>query len=108
MPSTETVQRRASHPYVARKRGLCGGKPAIRGTRIKVSQIAIEYEQMGMTPDEIIQAYPHLTLSEVHDALSYYYENIEAINEDISKDEEYVVHLRARTRSALRATSGQA
>ena len=38
---------------------------------------------MGMTPDQIVDAHPHLRLPQVHDALSYYYENIEEINADI-------------------------
>jgi uncharacterized protein (DUF433 family) len=64
------------HPYISRKKGTCGGKPIIAGTRIKVEQVAIVYERMGWTADQIIQAHPHLSLAEVHDALSYYYENI--------------------------------
>ncbi len=31
------------------------------GGRIRVSQIAIEHEQLGMTPEEIQEAHPHLT-----------------------------------------------
>jgi len=30
---------------------------------------------MGMLPEDIILALPHLNLSQVHDALSYYYEH---------------------------------
>jgi len=97
MSSTQATQRRARHPYVARKRGTCGGKPVIKGTRIKIAQVAIEYDRMGMTPDEIIQAHPHLTLAQVHDALSYYYENAPEINEDIRADEEFIAQLREQT-----------
>jgi len=88
MSSAQATQRRARHPYVARKKGTCGGKPVIKGTRIKIAQVAIEYDRMAMSPDEIIQAHPHLTLAQVHDALSYYYENAQEINEDIRADRE--------------------
>ena len=85
-----TATKKIKHPYITRKNGTCGGKPIIEGTRIKASQIAIEYERMGMTPDEIIQAHPHLTLAQIHDALSYYYENIDEINDDIRSEEQFI------------------
>lgn len=82
------------HPYITRRQDVCGGKPIIAETRIKVAQIAIEFEHMGWTPDEIIQAHPHLTLAQVHDALSYYYENAEEINGEIRESELMVEELR--------------
>jgi len=106
MSSTQATPRRARHPYVARKKGTCGGKPVIKGTRIKIAQVAIEYDRMGMTPDEIIQAHPHLTLAQVHDALSYYYENAQEINEDIRADEEFIGQLREQTRPTLKDERG--
>jgi uncharacterized protein (DUF433 family) len=72
MVARQPMGRRTKHPYVTRKKGICGGKPVIAGTRIKVEQIVIEYERLGWSPDEIIQAHPHLTLPEIHDALSFY------------------------------------
>ena len=85
-----TTAYKLKHPYITCKKGICGGKPIIEGTRIKVAQIAIEYERMGMTPDNIVGAHPHLRLPQVHDALSYYYENIEEINADIRAGERFV------------------
>ncbi|MBX3059524.1 MAG: DUF433 domain-containing protein [Anaerolineae bacterium] len=81
------------HPYVERKPGVGGGKPVIVGTRIKVTQVAIEYERLGWTADQIIDAHPHLTLAQVHDALSYYYENQAALDADILADEQTVAEL---------------
>lgn len=87
-------RRTVKHPYITRKKGVCGGKPVIKGTRIKVEQIVVEYERLGWTPDEIIQAHPHLTLPQIHDALSYYYENAVEINADIKESEQWVERLR--------------
>jgi len=84
--TTTTTKPRTRHAYITRKKGTCGGKPIIAGTRIKVSQIAIEYERMGMTPDEIVEAHPHLTLPQIHDALSYYYENVREIDREIAEE----------------------
>jgi uncharacterized protein (DUF433 family) len=59
--------------------GTCGGRPRIDGHRITVEDVATWHERMGMSPDEIVSAYPTLTLSDVHAALAYDFENREAI-----------------------------
>lgn len=87
-------KREMKHPYIARQKGVCGGKPVIKGTRIRVAQVAIEYERLGWSPDEIVRAHPHLTLAQVHDALSYYYENIDEMNAEIIRDEQVVEELK--------------
>ncbi len=91
-----TSSRRNRHPYVERKRGVGGGKPVLAGTRIKVAQVAIEYERLGWTPDQIVDAHPQLKLDQVHDALSYYYENQLALDADIAADEQFVSELGAQ------------
>lgn len=63
------------HPYITVDRKIRGGEPIIAGTGIRVLDIAVRYEIMGMSPEDIIVALPHLNLSQVHDALSYYYEH---------------------------------
>lgn len=60
------------HDSIAATPGVCGGRARIAGTRMRVSQIASEHEHLGMTPDEIVAAHPHLTLAGVHAALAYY------------------------------------
>jgi uncharacterized protein (DUF433 family) len=59
--------------------GVCGGRPRIEGHRIQVEDVAIWHERMGMSPDQIVSEYPSITLSDVHGALAYYYENRERI-----------------------------
>src|SRR3954453_21914777 len=67
--------------------GTCGGRPRIDGHRITVEDVAIWHERQGMSPDEIASAYPSLTLSDVHAALAYYYENRDRIDADILEGE---------------------
>lgn len=55
--------------------GTCGGKPHIAGHRIKVQDIAIWYEEMNLSPHDIVKRYPTITLADVHAALAYYYDN---------------------------------
>ncbi|MBI3762982.1 MAG: DUF433 domain-containing protein [Chloroflexi bacterium] len=94
--------RRIRHPYVEQKRGVCGGKPVIVGTRIKITQIAIEYERLGWSPDQIVDAHPHVTLAQVHDALSYFYENQKSLTAEIVAEERFVARLRRQYSSKVR------
>lgn len=77
-------------------------RPVISGTDIKVSQIASEFEHLGMTPDQIIEAHPHLTLADVHAALGYFYDHPEAIRSDWAESKALIADLRARYPGRLR------
>jgi uncharacterized protein (DUF433 family) len=76
--------------------GICGGRPRIDGHRITVEDVAIWHERMGMSPDEIVSAYPTITLSDVHAALAYYYENRERIDAEIEAGRKFVEEMRAK------------
>ena len=82
--------------------GVCGGKPRIAGHRIKVQDIAIWHERMGMSPDEIVSNYPSITLSDVYAALAYYHDHLEEIRLQIKEDEEYAQELQAKTPSLVK------
>ena len=49
---------------------ICFGKPCIRGTRIWVS-LLLDLLASGMTVDEVLQEYPHLTRDDVFAAIAY-------------------------------------
>lgn len=70
-----TMVKQIKHPYIISNKKIRGGEPVIAKTGIRVLDIAVRYELMGMSPEDIILALPHLTLPQVHDALSYYYEH---------------------------------
>jgi uncharacterized protein (DUF433 family) len=82
--------------YVAIKPGYCGGKPHIAGHRIKVQQIVVWHERMGMTPEEIVATYPTLTLPAVYAALAYYHGHRAEIDADIEADERFVAQMKAQ------------
>ena len=63
------------HPYITADKKIRSGEPVISGTSIRVLDVAIRYEVMGMSPEDIMLSFPHLNLSQIHDALSYYYEH---------------------------------
>jgi uncharacterized protein (DUF433 family) len=80
---------------------VCGGKPRIAGHRIKVQDIAIWHEKMGMSPDEIVSSYPSINLSDVYAALAYYHDHLEEIRQQIQEDAEYVQELQTKTTSLV-------
>ena len=83
------------HPYVVSKEDIAGNKAIIAGTRTTVSTL-IAYYKLGYSPEDLAREFPHLTLSQIHDALSYYYEHRELIDREI--DEESEDNLRALVR----------
>ena len=83
-----------SHPYIVINKDVCGGSPIIEGTRTRVIDIAIEYELLGRSADEIIRSHPHVSLYQIHDALSYYYENRDELDQKIKKDPEFITLLK--------------
>ena len=71
------------------------GKPCIAGTGIRVWDIYVLHERQGRTPDEIVAAYPHLTLADVHAALAYYWDNKDIIEQQMKEADEFVEQLKA-------------
>jgi len=97
MPNAKTGARNGNaHPYVEQRPDIANGKAVIVGTRIKITQIAIEYERLGWAPDQIIDSHPHLTLAQVHDALSYYYDHQLELDAELLAEEKEVAALRQR------------
>ena len=90
--------RHISTGYIVQDKGICGGKPRIDGTRMKVQHIALEYVHMGLSLEEICKSHPHLNRAQIHAALSYYYEHDAEIERDIKDDEEFAKRMEAEQR----------
>lgn len=71
------------------------GKPCIAGTGIRVWEIYVLHERQGRSPDEIIAAYPHISLADVHAALAYYWDNKDEIERQMKEADEFVDQLKA-------------
>ena len=80
--------------------GKCGGKPVIAGTRIRVWDIYVHHERLGKSPDEIVRAYPHITLADVHAALAYYWDHKDEIDQQMKDADEFVAELRDSTEAS--------
>ena len=79
MERTRTVIQ-TEHPYIVKEEGILSGEPIIKDTRTSVRAI-VENWRLGYLPEEIPFHLPHLTLAQVFDALSYYQDHKEEINE---------------------------
>ena len=81
--------------------GTCGGKPRIDGHRITVKHIVLEHQRSGMSLDEIVSAYPSLTLSDVYSALAYYQDHRSDIDADIKADDDHWAEMEQQNRGTL-------
>ena len=95
----EPARRPSTHVDTSQPRAI------VVGTDVKVSQVASEYEHLGMTPDDIVEAHPHLTLADVHAALAYYYDHPDAIRREWQEADSVIATMRARFPSRLRPAS---
>lgn len=98
--------RKTKHPYISRDPKIAMEEPVISGTRIKVLDIAIRYELMGLSADRIIDEYPHLKLEQIHDALSYYYEHKNMFDRKYREDQSFLIRLKKQYPSKLKAKLG--
>ena len=74
---------------------------------IRVLDVAVRYEVMRMSPDEIMATYPHLTLAQIHAALSYYYANKKQLDKEWHASLKKVSRQRRERPSALEQKLGQ-
>jgi uncharacterized protein (DUF433 family) len=76
-------------PHITKTPGVCGGRACIAGHRIRVMDIVVWHEMRGMSPKEIAAELPGITLADVHAALAYYFDNVDEIENEFRKDEEW-------------------
>ena len=89
--------------HIESKSGVCGGKPCIVGTRIRVLDIYVWHEVQGKTPDEIVSDFPQLSLADVHAALSYYWDNRVEMQRQMTEAEVIVDTMKQKYPSKLNA-----
>jgi uncharacterized protein (DUF433 family) len=55
----------------------------IAGTKVKVAEVVLDKIAYGSSPEEIHFQHPHISLAQIHGALTYYYENQAQVDEQI-------------------------
>jgi uncharacterized protein (DUF433 family) len=71
------------------------GVAKLIGTRTKVRMVVIDYNA-GYTPERMVEQYPHLSLSQIHAALAYYYDHKDAIDREIAESVQFADEMRAK------------
>lgn len=87
--------------YITRTPGVCGGKPCIAGSRIRVQDVYVWHELQGRSPDEIVSSFPQLTLADVYAALAYFWDHRDQILLEMREQEELVEQMKAQFPSKL-------
>ena len=80
-------EKATKHPYVVCSPRMHRGEPTISGSAITVRTV-VERTRLGDTPEQIVEAYPVLTLAQVYDALGYYYDHSGEIEGHIQENRE--------------------
>jgi|SRR5581483_1852136 len=83
--------------------GVCGGKPRLAGTRIRVQDIVIWHERMNLSADEIASKHPQTSLAAIYAALTYYHDHRVEIEEQMQHGDDLVEELRRAYPSKLAA-----
>lgn len=96
--------------HISKTPGICGGRACIAGHRIRVTDIVVWHEIRGMSPDQIVDMFPGITLADVHAALDYYFDHREEIENEFRKQDQLAEWVKANIPSKvpqqLRETSG--
>jgi uncharacterized protein (DUF433 family) len=71
------------------------GIPWITGANTKVIEVVLDKMAHGSSAEEMHLQYPHLSLAQIHAALSYYYEHQEELDTQIMRDWNEVKELAA-------------
>ena len=78
-----------------------GGKPRIAGHRISVQDVAIWYNELGYTVEQIADDYK-LNLADVHAALTYYYDHKAEIDKSIAEEEKRFEEMKKKNPSKMK------
>jgi uncharacterized protein (DUF433 family) len=71
---------------IVRDAGICGGRARIAGHRIAVFRVALAF-RAGSSPEEMLLAWPSLSLAEIHAAIAYSLANATEIDADIAGED---------------------
>ena len=90
-----------SREHIAITPQVCGGKPRIAGTRIRVQDIYVWHELQGQSADEIVSDFPHITLADVYAALTYYWDHRDQIQQEMKATDAIIEAMKLKYPSKL-------
>jgi uncharacterized protein (DUF433 family) len=79
------------------------GVPYIAGSTMKVVELVTSHLTYGWSPAELHFQYPHISLSQIHSALAYYWDHQAEVEADMQRRLELAQTLKAAAPSAIGA-----
>jgi len=76
--------------------GVCGGKPRIAGTRIRVEDVYVWFELQGKSAEQIVAEFPQLSMAEVFAAMAHYWDHKDEIHRDMDVADDRVAKFQAK------------
>lgn len=70
------------------------GVARVYGTRLKLTLLVGAKQAWNLSPEDMVEQFPPLTLAAVHSALAYYYDHQAKLDEQIARDREYAETMR--------------
>ena len=65
------------------------GVPIIAGTTMKVVELVMAQRAHGWSPEELAFQFPHISMSQIHAALTYYWDHRDELDADIDRREQF-------------------
>lgn len=75
---------------------VCGGKPRIAGTRVRVEDVYVWFELQGKSAEEIVAEHPGLAMADVFAAMAYYWDHRDELHRDMAAAEDRAAKLKER------------
>ena len=88
--------------HIVARPEVCGGKPCIAGTRIRVQDVYVWHELRGLSADEIVSRFPHITMADVYASLAYYWEHRDEILRQMEEETALVEAMKQKHPSPLK------
>lgn len=76
------------------------GRAWIDDTNTKVVEVVLDKLAYGWSPEEIHEQHPHLSLAQIHAALSYYYDHQSEIEAQIEQQNKEIEALMEKTKDS--------
>jgi uncharacterized protein (DUF433 family) len=88
--------------HIVSRPEVCGGKPCIADTRIRVQDIYVWHEVQGQSADEIASRFAHITLADVYAALAYYWDHRGEIQRQMDEETAFVERMKRKHPSPVK------
>ncbi|MFO0892892.1 MAG: DUF433 domain-containing protein [Isosphaeraceae bacterium] len=91
----------ASVSHITKTPGICGGRACIAGHRVRVLDVVAWHEKRGLSPDEIVDLFPGITLADVHSALAYFFDHRKEIEDELRSTQDWADWVEANVPSKI-------